>query len=105
MASTDRSALPYPKRGPPPKPEVLPLPRATAAGSLRYRANRGRRRRAAGYIAASAKSLRGDELAAFEAHVRGVYPQMARIQIAPTWARYYVFGAGRMPKFLRQLDP
>jgi hypothetical protein len=40
------------------------------------------------YIAASAKSLSADKLAAFEEHVRGLYALMARITIAPTWARY-----------------
>jgi hypothetical protein len=39
----------------------------------------------------------------FEAHVRGFYKQMARITIAPTWARVYDFGAGRLPNFLRRL--
>ena len=33
-----------------------------------------------------------------------VYPQMARISIAPRWARYYDFSAGRVPEFLRQLS-
>jgi hypothetical protein len=28
---------------------------------------------------------------------------MARITIAPKWARYYDFGAGRFPTFLRRL--
>jgi hypothetical protein len=27
--------------------------------------------------------------------VRGVYDQMARIAVAPLWARYYDFGTGR----------
>jgi hypothetical protein len=55
------------------------------------------------YLAAAAKSTSGDELAAFEAHVRGLYTHMARITITPTWARYYDFGAGRLPAFLRRL--
>jgi len=55
------------------------------------------------YLAAAAKSTHGDELAQFEANVRGLYKQMARITIAPTWARLYDFGAGRFPTFLRQL--
>src|SRR2546425_13111412 len=29
--------------------------------------------------------------------LRAFYEQMARITIAPTWARYYDFGAGRRP--------
>src|SRR5438105_9711630 len=39
------------------------------------------------YLAAAAKSTSGDELAAFEANVRALYKQMARISITPTWAR------------------
>ena len=55
------------------------------------------------YLAAVAKSTQGDELAAFEAQVRGLYKEMARITITPSWARFYDFGAGRLPTFLRRL--
>jgi hypothetical protein len=55
------------------------------------------------YLAAAAKSTQGDELAAFEANVRGLYKEMARITITPSWARFYDFGAGRLPAFLRRL--
>ena len=55
------------------------------------------------YLAAAAKSTQGDELAAFEAAVRDLYKEMARITITPSWARFYDFGAGRLPTFLRQL--
>ena len=55
------------------------------------------------YLAAAAKSTHGDELAAFEAQVRSVYKQMARITITPSWARFYDFGAGRLPTFLRRV--
>ena len=55
------------------------------------------------YLAAAAKSMSGDDLAGFEASVRAVYPQMARITVTPTRARYYDFGAGRVPPFLRRL--
>lgn len=55
------------------------------------------------YLAAAAKSTSGDDLAAFEAQVRAVYKQMARITITPKWARYFDFGANRLPTFLRQL--
>ena len=58
---------------------------------------------AAEYLAAAAKSTHGEELAAFEAQVRALYRQMARITIAPTWARFYDFGAGRFPGFLRRM--
>jgi hypothetical protein len=30
-------------------------------------------------------------------HVRSMYRQMARIAITPNWARFYDFGAGRVP--------
>ena len=55
------------------------------------------------YLAAAAKSTKGEELAAFEAAVRALYKRMARITIAPTWAHYYDFGAGRLPTFLHRL--
>ena len=32
-----------------------------------------------------------------------MYKQMARITIQPQWARYYDFGAGRVPGFLLKL--
>jgi nitroimidazol reductase NimA-like FMN-containing flavoprotein (pyridoxamine 5'-phosphate oxidase superfamily) len=55
------------------------------------------------YLAASAKSMSGEELQAFETQVRNTYKQMARIAITPDWARYYDFGAGRVPGFLHKL--
>ncbi|MET8148413.1 pyridoxamine 5'-phosphate oxidase family protein [Actinoplanes sp. NPDC049668] len=55
------------------------------------------------YLAAARKSM-GDEAAAeFERNVRLMYPQMARIAIAPRWARFYDFNAGRLPRFLQKL--
>jgi len=39
----------------------------------------------------------------FEAQVRSMYQQMARITIQPRWARYYDFGTGRLPGFLLKL--
>jgi Pyridoxamine 5'-phosphate oxidase len=56
------------------------------------------------YLAAAAKSTRGEELAAFEDQVCGTYKEMARITITPSWARFYDFGTGRLPTFLRRLD-
>ena len=38
-----------------------------------------------------------------EAQVRAMSDQMARISIEPRWARFYDFGAGRMPSFLLKL--
>jgi hypothetical protein len=55
------------------------------------------------YLEAAAKSMAGEELATFEAAVRETYDQMARISITPDWARYFDFGAGRFPDFLREL--
>jgi hypothetical protein len=55
------------------------------------------------YLAAAGKSTSGDELRAFESQVRSLYQQMARITVEPKWARYYDFGAGRLPVFLSRL--
>jgi hypothetical protein len=55
------------------------------------------------YIAASAKSLGASKLTEFERHVRSVYKQMVRISIEPQWARFYDFGAGRVPAFLADM--
>ena len=44
-----------------------------------------------------------DAAAGFERNVRRMYDRMARIAIAPTWVRFYDFGAGRMPNFLQDL--
>jgi Pyridoxamine 5'-phosphate oxidase len=55
------------------------------------------------YLEAAAKSMEGAELAAFEASCRETYDRMARISIVPDWARYFDFGAGRFPDFLREL--
>jgi hypothetical protein len=55
------------------------------------------------YIAGSTKTLSGTDLQEFETQVRGMYDQMARISITPRWARFYDFGTGRLPPFLRKL--
>jgi Pyridoxamine 5'-phosphate oxidase len=55
------------------------------------------------YLAASAKNMDGEQARQFEASVRSMYKQMARITIEPRWARYYDFGAGRLPGFLLKL--
>ena len=55
------------------------------------------------YLAASTKSMSGEQASQFEANVRSVYKQMARIEIEPRWARYYDFSAGRVPEFLLEL--
>jgi hypothetical protein len=55
------------------------------------------------YLQAAAKSMEGEELAAFEASCRETYDRMARISIVPDWARYFDFAAGRFPAFLQAL--
>jgi len=55
------------------------------------------------YLASARKSMNGSELAEFEKNVRALYQQMVRISIEPRWARFYDFGAGRLPTFLANL--
>ena len=55
------------------------------------------------YLAGSRKTLEAEQVEAFERQVRSMYPQMARISIEPQWARFYDFGAGRIPSFLSKL--
>jgi nitroimidazol reductase NimA-like FMN-containing flavoprotein (pyridoxamine 5'-phosphate oxidase superfamily) len=55
------------------------------------------------YLEASRKAMSGDHLAQFERQVRSLYDRMARISVEPVWARYFDFGAGRMPAFLAKL--
>ena len=55
------------------------------------------------YLAGSRKSLRAEQAETFERQVRSLYEQMARISIEPRWARFYDFGAGRIPSFLSKL--
>ena len=55
------------------------------------------------YLAASTKAMDNEQARQFEAAVRSTYQQMARITIQPQWARYYDFGAGRVPGFLLKL--
>lgn len=55
------------------------------------------------YLDSSGKTMPAEQRAEFEAQVRALYRQMARISIEPRWARYFDFGAGRLPEFLRQL--
>jgi hypothetical protein len=55
------------------------------------------------YLAAARRSMDPDAYAGFEEAVRGFYPQMVRIGIRPTWARFHDYGTGRVPTFLREL--
>lgn len=55
------------------------------------------------YLAAARKTMDAAAAAEFEQNVRAMYDQMARIAITPNWVRYFDFGAGRMPQFLKDL--
>lgn len=55
------------------------------------------------YVEASRKALGAEQVAEFERHVRSMYDRMAHIAIRPRWARFFDFGAGRIPRFLQQL--
>ena len=54
-------------------------------------------------LAGSRKVLDAEQVETFERQVRSMYEQMARISIEPQWARFYDFGAGRIPSFLSKL--
>lgn len=54
------------------------------------------------YFEAAAKGESGAELEEFEEKVRAVFDQQARISITPEWARFFDFGAGKLPPFLRR---
>lgn len=55
------------------------------------------------FVAASTKALAADQVTEFERQVRLMYDRMARISIEPAWARFFDFGAGRLPSFLTKL--
>ena len=55
------------------------------------------------YLAAARKSMGTEAAAEFEKNCKQLYDRMARIAIAPSWVRFYDFGAGRMPRFLQEL--
>lgn len=55
------------------------------------------------YLAAARSSMDEPRAAEFEDNVRSTYKQMVRISIEPLWARFYDFGAGRLPAFLADL--
>ena len=57
------------------------------------------------YLEAAKKALDPDTHAAFEGQVRSMYKQQVRISIEPRWARFYDFGAGRLPAFLHSWRP
>ena len=55
------------------------------------------------YLAASTKGMDAEQARQFEAQVRNVHKKMARISIRPLWARFYDFGAGRLPESLQKV--
>ncbi|MGO9778636.1 MAG: pyridoxamine 5'-phosphate oxidase family protein [Streptosporangiaceae bacterium] len=55
------------------------------------------------YLKASAKGIDPAQMPGFEANVRSMYKRMSRIAVTPHWARFYDFGAGRVPGFLLKL--
>lgn len=55
------------------------------------------------YFEAAAKGEGGKELADFERQVRAIFDRQARIAITPEWARFYDFGAAKLPPFLQKL--
>ena len=55
------------------------------------------------YLLAAAKTMEGADLAGFEQSVRATYAQMVRISVAPAWARFFDFEAGRLPRYLQEL--
>jgi nitroimidazol reductase NimA-like FMN-containing flavoprotein (pyridoxamine 5'-phosphate oxidase superfamily) len=55
------------------------------------------------YVDAARKTMRPEELTGFEQAVQGMYERMVRITITPTWARFYDFGAGRLPATLQAI--
>jgi hypothetical protein len=55
------------------------------------------------YFEAAAKGDSDIDRGEFEKSVREVFDQQARIAITPEWARFYDFGAGKLPPFLRKL--
>lgn len=55
------------------------------------------------YITGARKVMPEEQIPAFRAACEQMYPQMVRIRIVPAWARFFDFGAGRMPGFLNEL--
>jgi len=55
------------------------------------------------YIAGARKVMAPEQIPAFEEACAQMYEQMVRITITPAWARFFDFGAGRLPAFLGQV--
>jgi hypothetical protein len=55
------------------------------------------------YAEASRRYFGPEQGEAWVTQLGQLAPQMARIAITPTWARFYDYGAGRVPRFLQEL--
>ena len=55
------------------------------------------------YLGAAAKRIAGETLHGFEAEVRALYEEMARVCVRPDWAKLLDFDGGPLPAFLQQL--
>ncbi|HEY0530031.1 MAG TPA: pyridoxamine 5'-phosphate oxidase family protein [Actinoplanes sp.] len=55
------------------------------------------------YLAGTTKVMDAGQSAEFERAVRQMYQQMVRITIEPSWARFFDYGGGRIPRFLAEL--
>ena len=55
------------------------------------------------YLARSVEGMDEEGRRAAQARLRSIHRGMALISIEPRWARYYDFGAGRVPEFLARL--
>jgi hypothetical protein len=55
------------------------------------------------YIAGARKVMAPEQIPPFQQACEHMYEQMVRITIEPTWARFFDFGASRMPGFLERL--
>lgn len=55
------------------------------------------------YISGSLEGLDGDDRRSAENQLRSLHHEMALLSVEPRWARYYDFGAGRVPAFLARL--
>lgn len=55
------------------------------------------------YLRAATKVMDDEARAAFEGAVRQMYRRMVRITIEPSWARFFDYGGGRVPRFLTEL--
>jgi hypothetical protein len=55
------------------------------------------------YIRTAAKRIAGETLSGFEAEVRSLYEEMARVHVRPGWAKLLDFDGGPLPAFLQRL--